>query len=121
MQSTEARKNIRVIGILAGVLSIVLAIVVFCAPDGYWESSERYGGDAYTGIQNAAAQTANNVNDLAYIARIGLSSILFVNGIALICFFSMITTITPVSVVNMPTPTNTNKPSEVISDELPDL
>lgn len=27
-------------------------------------SFERYGGDAYTGIQNAAAKTANNVGDL---------------------------------------------------------
>ena len=29
-------------------------------------SEERYGGEAYTGIQNAGAQTANNVHSLYF-------------------------------------------------------
>ena len=47
------------------VLSLVFAIVCFSTDpsvaNGSYESSKSYGGDAYTGIQNAAAQTANNV------------------------------------------------------------
>ena len=31
---------------------------------GRYMGFETYGGDAYTGIQNAAARTANNVQDL---------------------------------------------------------
>lgn len=31
---------------------------------GVYESPEIYGGDAYTGIQNAATTTANNINEL---------------------------------------------------------
>ncbi len=45
------------------------------------------GGDAYTGIQNAAAQTAVNIYYLADIVRTGLFAFLLVFGIALICFF----------------------------------
>lgn len=47
------------------VLAFIFAIVCFAtnssASNGSYESSKSYGGDAYTGIQNAAAQTANNV------------------------------------------------------------
>ena len=32
--------------------------------NGYWTSNEYYGGDAYTGIQNAAADTSRNVHYL---------------------------------------------------------
>ena len=47
------------------LLALIFAIVSFATdasgPSGSYESSKAYGGDAYTGIQNAAAQTANNV------------------------------------------------------------
>ena len=51
--------------------------------EGYYESSYTYGGDAYTGIQNAAAQTANNTRYLAKITRFGFGSVLLVGGISL--------------------------------------
>ena len=49
-------------------VQLILAIVAFvfggsCSSlyAGAYETSQSYGGDAYTGIQNAAAQTANNL------------------------------------------------------------
>ena len=36
---------------------------------GYWTDYEYYGGDAYTGIQQAAADTARNVDDLGDLVR----------------------------------------------------
>jgi len=57
---------------------------MFTKDDGAWERSEAYGGDAYTGIQNAAAQTANNVQALARIARFGFGSVLTVGGAAMV-------------------------------------
>ena len=45
------------------------------------------GGDAYTGIQNASAQVSHNVCDLSEIVRDSFSLLLFVIGLALICYF----------------------------------
>ena len=76
-----------IIGIISGIISIVFAFVVNDMDIGFYESSYTYGGDAYTGIQNAAAQTANNVKDLADLVRTGLFGFLLVFGLAIICFF----------------------------------
>ena len=43
-----------------------------------------YGGDAYTGIQNAAATTSKNVKELAGIVQFGFGSILLVMGLGLV-------------------------------------
>lgn len=74
-------------GIISGIIAIVFAFNIKNMSIGSYESSEFYGGDAYTGIQQAAAQTANNVQDLADIVRTGLFALCLVTGIALICFF----------------------------------
>ena len=78
-----------VVGMLSGVLSVIFGFVVMALSDGYYESSQSYGGDAYTGIQNAAAQTANNVEDLAVIAKNGMGFLLIVLGIAIACYFML--------------------------------
>lgn len=70
--------------IVVGILAIILAIVCFCKDVGSASLGYSYGGDAYTGIQNAAAQTANNILHLAEIARFGFSSVLLVLGLGMI-------------------------------------
>ncbi|MBR5279721.1 MAG: hypothetical protein IKU26_01960 [Clostridia bacterium] len=70
------KKKILGIGLLAiAVVCLVFSILCFNMEfkgSGSYESYESYGGDAYTGIQNASAQTANNVRALSYdIAEIG--------------------------------------------------
>ncbi len=67
-----------------GLASTVLGIVCYCLYDGSYVSRLSYGGDAYTGIQNAAAQTASNVEDLAIIAKFGFGSVLLITGLVLI-------------------------------------
>lgn len=50
--------------IAVGILAIVFATHCFNPDISYYISyvrHETYGGDAYTGIQNAAADTANNI------------------------------------------------------------
>ena len=54
--------------VLVGITSIVFSIICFTY-NGYFPytgyvAKETYGGDAYTGIQNAAAATANYVSAL---------------------------------------------------------
>ena len=56
--------------ILAGITSIVFAILCFTYHSGVYGTTftkyAYYGGDAYTGIQQAAADTARNIHTLNY-------------------------------------------------------
>ena len=76
-------KLLKVFGIILGILSIVISLAVFSGSVGYYESALKYGGDAYTGIQNAAAQTANNIKYLGETLQIGLAGLLLVQGLAM--------------------------------------
>lgn len=70
--------------IIIGILAIALSIVSFCMDAGYDISYQQYGGDAYTGMQNASARTANNVVYLCKVVKFGFGSILLVSGLTLI-------------------------------------
>lgn len=69
---------------LVGVLSIILAIMCFSADPGFHGSYERYGGDAYTGIQNTAARAVDNIRNLTRITKTGFGSVLLITGCCLI-------------------------------------
>ena len=79
-------KNKKIIFVIIGIISIILAIVCSGEGTGYSELAKTYGGDAYTGIQQAAAQTANNVKAVGYIIRFGFSAILAVMGLLSIAY-----------------------------------
>ena len=82
----QVGKKIGAIGItLTGIMAIVFAIMCWL----YWESYvnvgsyisfETYGGDAYTGIQNAAAATANNVRSLIRVVGYATSNLIHYMG-----------------------------------------
>ncbi len=84
----KAAKVFSLLGIACGVLSVLLGISAWDMGVGAWEYTQTYGGDAYTGIQNAAAQTANNVQELTELIRFGTGALLFVLGVAMICHFA---------------------------------
>ncbi len=75
-------------GIISGIISIIFGVVMFFKDVGAYEFSSTYGGDAYTGIQNAAAQTANNVKALSEITRMGDGFLLIVLGLIAIFYFA---------------------------------
>lgn len=88
-QKTNKIFNYILIGI--GVLSIIFAVLCFVLNGefdyGYYVAWETYGGDAYTGIQNAAAATANQVDrlnesvaTLAKCVKMGFGFILLIFG-----------------------------------------
>lgn len=84
---TKPAMILYILGVLDGLFSVIMGFVTYGMSDGSWESNITYGGDAYTGIQNAAAQSANNVLYLSDIVQLALGSLLIVAGIALIIFF----------------------------------
>lgn len=53
-----------IIGISIIFLGINMPDDAYISYGGKFSDIEKYGGDAYTGIQNAAATTGNNVNEL---------------------------------------------------------
>lgn len=70
--------------IIVGIIAIGLSIKCYSIDDLDYETNSYYGGDAYTGIQNAAATTSKNVKDLAGIVQFGFGSILLVMGLTLV-------------------------------------
>lgn len=72
--------------IVGGIISIFLGISEMQRETGDIVLKERYGGDAFTGIQNAAAQASENTFRLSCINKYGFGAILIVGGIALIAF-----------------------------------
>lgn len=80
----KIRKNIGfgIAYIILGVISVIWGLTLGYV--GNYESASYYGGDAYTGIQNAAATTANNVDSLGKVVCSGLKGIMIVFGGTLI-------------------------------------
>ena len=77
--------------IVLGIIAIILSSDLFRG--GVYEEKNAYGGDAYTGIQNAAATTANNVRALEIqTIKIYQNFMLFVgiaminSGVIVICY-----------------------------------
>ncbi len=50
--------------LISGIISIVLGFDSMSNSGGRYSPSYTYGGDAYTGMQNAAADAANNISDM---------------------------------------------------------
>ncbi|MBR2731759.1 MAG: hypothetical protein IKD72_07225 [Clostridia bacterium] len=71
---------------LVGLASTVLSIVCFTLYTGSSQRDITYGGDAYTGIQNAAAQAANNAMYAAEIMKFGFGCVLLIAGLTLILY-----------------------------------
>lgn len=72
--------------IVVGIIALGLSIKCFSIDDLHYATESIYGGDAFTGIQNAAAATSKNVKELAGIVQFGFGSILLVMGLGLIGF-----------------------------------
>ena len=70
--------------IVIGVIAIGLSIKCYSIDELDYESESMYGGDAYTGIQNAAAMTSRNVKELASIVQFGFGSVLLIMGLTLV-------------------------------------
>ena len=52
---------INIVGVIAGLIILLYGLTSLSPNSGSYIRSNIYGGDAYTGIQNAAADTGNNV------------------------------------------------------------
>ncbi len=69
--------------IVMGVISLIGCFNIYF--DGWYSSHETYGGDAYTGIQNAAADAADNIIELGRLLQ---NSMKFIFAIAAVFFIA---------------------------------
>lgn len=72
--------------VVVGIVAIVLSCKCFDKGEYRHTSLATYGGDAYTGIQNAGARAANNTKELGELVQFGFGSVLMVMGLTLIAF-----------------------------------
>ena len=94
--------------IVIGIIAIGLSIKCYTIDDLDYESRSMHGGDAFTGIHNAAAMTSRNVKELASIVQFGFGSVLLVMGLSLLG----VGLTTPMGARNAnsePVPTNVNE------------
>lgn len=75
-----------IILLIAGIISIGFSSYCFNLDTGISITDNTYGGDAYTGMQNASATTARNVQDLSRIVKFGFGATLLILGVSLIGF-----------------------------------
>ena len=80
------KKIYAVIFLLIGITSIILGTICYSMEDGHRDFNYSYGTDAYTGIQDGVAQTANNVQYLTEITSFGFGSVLTVAGVFMLVF-----------------------------------
>ena len=80
----KAEKIRNILFLIIGVLSIIFAIKIGGLSTGSFEMPLSYGGDAYTGIQNACAGAANNAIDVANILQQGFKYCLIIPGFVLV-------------------------------------
>ena len=78
---------IDVIGVLTGIITTILGLNFKDSSLFFYADLETYGGDAYTGMQNASAQAANNIAQLGYSFEKAVSIIIAVLGIFIILYF----------------------------------
>lgn len=71
---------------LIGIACIMNGIQVYKSDIGGMASYKEYGGDAYTGIQNAEVQTGGLVRIQSDILAKGLGSIMIFGGLTIIVF-----------------------------------
>lgn len=67
-----------------GLISIILGIYCFSMEVGDKVTMQYFGGDAYTGMQQASAHAANNVMALAKVVKMGFGSLLFSVGLGML-------------------------------------
>lgn len=79
---------VNAIGSFSGLLSLIYGFILKgkTYPIQY-TSRGTYGGDAYTGIQNAAADTSSNLIIIVSILRDTLSMLFIIIGLAILSYF----------------------------------
>lgn len=110
-------KTRKILFIIIGVAAIIAGLVCFVLDTGSYERNVTYGGDAYTGIQNASAQAANNIQLLSVIVKTGFGISFIIIGLILIVIGATISNPINNNFTNNPTPI-ANLPEDKISREI---
>ena len=84
------KKAASILGMVSSVISFCSGVYIYLSLPFYgwgYVNSEKYGGDAYTGIQNAAAYTANNIWRLNHAIQTMFGILLIIIGLLSFSYF----------------------------------
>lgn len=90
MKSNKSKIIIASIGIVVGIIIIIIGATYFDYSYSGTVMRQTYGGDAYTGIQQASAQTATNTYHVFEINQLFAKLALIVTGILVILHYSSV-------------------------------
>ena len=88
MKNKGLRIAFSITGIVIGVIIIIVGLVNFNLSYKGTELRERYGGDAYTGIQQASAQTATNTYHVLEVVQNFSKIATIITGILVILHYT---------------------------------
>lgn len=80
------KKSLAVVSLIFAVILLVFAFVAFDCEVSVYYPDEAYGGDAYTGIQNATAATARRVATLNNTVALVGGGLLMAASFGMFCF-----------------------------------
>ena len=80
------KKTYAFIFMLIGAVSVILGMICYNKEADHREIHYSYSADAYPGIQDGVAQTANNVKYLTEVTAFGFGSVLTVGGVFMLVF-----------------------------------
>lgn len=78
---------VNAIGAAISVIAAVIGIITVNDSSFLYSAINSYGGDAYTGIQNASAYAANNALSIGYMMQKGLTFLFVLLGFSFACGF----------------------------------
>lgn len=84
------KKAASILGMISSVISFCSGIYIYLSVPFYgggYVLPEKYGDDAYTGIQNAVADTANNILHLNYEIQTVFGILLIIIGLLSFSYF----------------------------------
>lgn len=106
-------------GTVCGLIVLILGIAVCCKDTGNWQNTVvSFGGDFYSYSYKATATAANNITELAAIAKTGLGCLLIAFGLFDICYFGSKASTSIIAIVeNMPKKLPVVKTEESVADD----
>lgn len=87
MSKSKGKIFVSILGIILGIVVIIIGLTAFNDTYKGTVSKEEYGGDAYTGIQQACAQTATNTYHIYEIIQTFSKIFFVILGIFVILHF----------------------------------
>lgn len=88
MKINESKKLISILGIISGLIIIFVGLTRFNASYASSAEKQSYGGDAYTGIQQAIAQDTKNTSYIDEHLLLFCKTMVIITGVLVVLHYA---------------------------------